>query len=94
MGTASIMLRMDADLKIAVEQIFDDLGLSLNAGLLMYVKAIARNRKIPEEVTCLPNDPLYNPAYQNKLLKSYAQADNGELIYKSIDELESMADDE
>ena len=47
MGTVNYSLRIDAADKLKAEQVFRELGLSLAAGLNIYLKAVIRKQRIP-----------------------------------------------
>ena len=47
MGTTNFTVRLEDADKIQAEEVFEKLGLSMSAGINVYVKAVARLRKIP-----------------------------------------------
>ena len=47
MATVNYTIRLDESDKLAAEQVFNKLGLTLAAGLNVYLKAVARQQKIP-----------------------------------------------
>ena len=47
MATVNYTLRLDEFDKLAAEQVFNKLGLTLAAGLNVYLKAVARQQRIP-----------------------------------------------
>ena len=51
MATVNYTLRLDEADKQTAEQIFSQLGLTLAAGLNVYVKAVVRQKKIPFELS-------------------------------------------
>jgi DNA-damage-inducible protein J len=51
MATINYTLRLDETDKASAEQIFNELGLTLAAGLNIYVKAVVRQQKIPFELS-------------------------------------------
>ncbi|MDR2736598.1 MAG: type II toxin-antitoxin system RelB/DinJ family antitoxin [Gracilibacteraceae bacterium] len=47
MATVNYTIRLDELDKLAAEQVFNKLGLTLAAGLNVYLKAVARQQRIP-----------------------------------------------
>lgn len=54
---AEINLRVDDEVKKNVEGVFDEIGISLSAAINIYLKKVARERRIPFELTA---DPFYS----------------------------------
>ena len=68
---AQISLRVDDDVKRGAEQTFDDIGLSMSAAINIFLKKVARERRIPFELTA---DPFYsesNMHYLEKKMEDY-----------------------
>ncbi|MCI7239350.1 MAG: type II toxin-antitoxin system RelB/DinJ family antitoxin [Anaerococcus sp.] len=54
---AQINLRVDDEVKKNAEGVFDEIGISLSAAINIYLKKVARDRRIPFELTA---DPFYS----------------------------------
>ena len=54
---AQISVRVDDAVKRGAEQTFNDIGLSMNAAITVFLKACAREKRIPFELTA---DPFYS----------------------------------
>lgn len=68
---AQISLRVDDDVKRGAEQTFDDIGLSMSAAINIFLKKVARERRIPFELSA---DPFYsesNMRYLEKKMEDY-----------------------
>ena len=52
----NVNFRMDAELKRTMEEICEEIGISLSTAFTIYAKAVARERRIPFE---LKADPFY-----------------------------------
>ena len=68
---AQISLRVDDDVKRCAEQTFDDIGLSMSTAINIFLKKVARERRIPFELTA---DPFYsesNMHYLEKKMEDY-----------------------
>ena len=59
--TVNYTLRLDEKDKQQAEQVFNQLGLTLAAGLTVYLKAVARQQRIPFPLT-LKESPAFVPA--------------------------------
>lgn len=68
---AQISLRVDDDVKRGAEQTFDDIGLSMSTAINIFLKKVARERRIPFELSA---DPFYsesNIRYLEKKMEDY-----------------------
>ena len=68
---AQISLRVDDEVKRRAEQTFDDIGLSMSTAINIFLKKVARERRIPFELTA---DPFYsesNMHYLEKKMEDY-----------------------
>lgn len=54
---AQISVRVDDDVKIGAERTFDAIGLSMSTAINVFLKACARENRIPFELTA---DPFYS----------------------------------
>ncbi len=54
---AQINLRVDDDVKRKAEEALDTIGLSMSAALNIFLKAVAREKRIPFELSA---DPFYS----------------------------------
>lgn len=68
---AQISLRVDDDVKRQAEQTLDDIGLSMSTAINIFLKKVARERRIPFELSA---DPFYsesNMRYLEKKMEDY-----------------------
>ena len=68
---AQISLRVDDDVKRGAEQTFDEIGLSMSTAINIFLKKVARERRIPFELSA---DPFYsdsNMRYLEKKMEDY-----------------------
>lgn len=54
---AQISLRVDDDIKRGAEEAFADIGLSMSTAINVFLRKVARERRIPFELTA---DPFYS----------------------------------
>lgn len=54
---AQISLRVDDDVKRSAEKTLDNIGLSMSAAINIFLKTVARENRIPFELTA---DPFYS----------------------------------
>lgn len=71
---AQISLRVDDDVKKGAEQACADMGLSMTAAINIFLKKVARERRIPFEVSA---DPFYSEANMKHLEKTIADINAG-----------------
>lgn len=86
--TTQVNFRIDEDVKRNAEMVLDDIGLSMSAAFTVFLKKIARERRIPFELTA---DPFYSESNMRHLQKSIQQLEEGRVITKTMEELEEMA---
>lgn len=85
----NVNIRMDAELKKQVEELFEDFGINMTTAINMYIKTILRERRIPFEIKALDDD-FYNPYNLKVLKKSIKSLEKGKGVTKTMAELEAM----
>lgn len=70
MARTSISFRIDEDLKSDLEEICEDMGMSLSTVFIIFAKKLARERKMPFEVD---SDPFYSKKNMKRLKNSIKQ---------------------
>ena len=91
--SATITMRVDEGLKRQAEALCEEMGLTLSTAYTMLLKAIVRTRSLPFSVKAAA-DPFYSESTIARLHHSFQQAEEGNVIHKSMAELEAMAIDE
>lgn len=89
---AQISIRIDDDLKIRADALFEELGLNMTTALNMFVRQAVRQGGIPFEIT-IRVDPfcsVENQTYLQKVIGDY-EAGRSKPIIKTMTELEKMA---
>lgn len=71
---AQISLRVDDEVKRCAEQTFDDIGLSMSTAINIFLKKVARERRIPFELTA---DPFYSESNMAHLRRGIAALNAG-----------------
>lgn len=71
---AQISLRVDDEVKRSAEQTFDDIGLSMSAAINIFLKKVARERRIPFELSA---DPFYSESNMAHLRRGIAALNAG-----------------
>jgi addiction module RelB/DinJ family antitoxin len=91
MGTSTVTIYLDDELKKRFEEIVDDLELSMSAAFIAFANVVVREEKIPFELS-RGRDDYFTPANVAVIRKSLEQAKRGELIaFGSVEELEREA---
>lgn len=74
MAQTMVNFRMDEELKKSMEQVCSDMGLTLTAAFTIFAKKVARERRIPFEVSA---DPFYSESNMKYLERVIADIDSG-----------------
>ena len=81
-----IMVRMDDDLSLRLHEVCDEIGLSVSAAFLIFAKRVARDRKIPFELSAAP-DPFYAERNIAHLRRGIAQLNAGKGVQHDLIEV-------
>lgn len=88
MAQASISIRMDEELKKKMEQLCDELGMSLTTAFTIFAKKATREHRIPFEVSA---DPVRKEVITAEdLLRAKEELDAGFGVTVSMEELEAL----
>lgn len=74
---AQINLRVDDEVKKGAEQTFDAIGLSMSTAINVFLKTVAREKRIPFELTA---DPFYSESNMAHLRRGIAALNAGKGI--------------
>lgn len=85
--TTNISIRMDKELKEQADAVFNELGMNMTTAFNVFVRQTLRQGKIPFEIY---TDPFFSESNRNVLRKSIKEAENGQFVTKTIDELLEM----
>lgn len=88
----TISIRLDDELKQELDEMCEDMGMSLTTFFTIYAKRALRDRKIPFEVAA-STESAYVKRNEARIRHSLEQAHNGQLVRKSLADLEAMADE-
>ena len=87
MGQTTVNIRMDETLKKNMEQTCKELGMSMSTAFTIFAKKVTREQRIPFEVSV---DPFYSENNFQHLRESADQLRRGEVVRKTMAELERM----
>lgn len=82
---AQINLRVDDEVKLNAERTLDDIGLSMSAAINIFLKTVARENRIPFELTAEPFYSESNMRYLEKKMEDYKA---GKLKFEAHDLIE------
>lgn len=91
MSQTTLSVRMDAELKRQLDALCADVGMTTSTAINMFAKAFVRERRLPFEVVA--SDMFYSEANMKHLQRSIKQLEEGQVITKTMDELEAMANE-
>ena len=86
---AQLNIRIDDEIKARADLLFDDLGLNMSTAINLFVRQAVREGGIPFEITT-KTDPFYSAANQARILEGIRQLENGQVVVKTMEELEAM----
>lgn len=87
MAQTLVNIRMDEDLKRNFDIVCNELGLNMTTAITIFAKKMSRERRIPFDVSI---DPFYSEANKLALSESLEQVKNGNVVIKTLEELEAM----
>ena len=90
MATTNVTIRMDENLKRQVETLFDEMGMNMTTAMTIFAKTVVRQQRIPFEIAL---DPFFSEANQARIKETILNYDPDKLIYKTMEELEAMANE-
>ncbi len=82
---AQISLRVDDEVKHSAERILDDIGLSMSTAINIFLKTVARERRIPFELSAAP---FYSKENMELLEKRIADVRSGKSTLKEHELIE------
>ena len=86
MGQAvNVNFRLDGDIKKKMEEACSELGLSMTAAFTVFAKKVAREQRIPFEISA---DPFYSESNMHYLEKKMSDYKNGKLKFAEHDLIE------
>lgn len=85
----TVSLRFDDEMKKQLDEMCDEMGMNLTTFFMIYAKKALRDRRIPFEVAA-PLDPFYSDSNMEQLRKASQQIKNGQVIVKTMEDLEDM----
>ncbi|MBQ6479390.1 MAG: type II toxin-antitoxin system RelB/DinJ family antitoxin [Erysipelotrichaceae bacterium] len=83
-----INFRMDEDMKIQMEEVCKEMGLSMSSAFIMFAKKVIRERRIPFEISA---DPFYS---SENIMELQRRISNLEAGITSLKEHELIEADE
>ncbi len=87
MAQTLINFRIDETTKKQMEQICNELGITMSTAFNIFAKKVIREKRIPFDVSI---DPFYSESNMKALEKSIKQLEAGKVVVKTIEELEAM----
>ena len=87
MAQTLINFRIDENTKKQMEQICNELGITLSTAFNIFAKKMIREKRIPFDVSI---DPFYSESNMQAIKESIKQLKDGKIVVKSIQELKEM----
>ena len=87
----NVTFRIDDNIKKEAEVLFEKLGLSMSGAINVFFRQAITEQAIPFQIKAKSKHDEYFNAYNMKILEeSIAQAKSGQVIKKTMAELEAM----
>ena len=86
----NVNIRMDNELKEQFADFCDNIGLSMSSLFNVFAKKVVKEKKVPFDLT-YNEDPFYSESNMKWLDKATKQFQNGQIVTKTMDELEAIA---
>ena len=87
----AITVRVDENVKQQAEDMLSEIGLNMTTYINSSLRALVREKKVPFELITIQQA---NNEYLAKLDESIAQAERGEVVKYTMDELKVLVDGE
>jgi len=88
MSIANLQIRVDEDLRAQAQQVAGALGMDLTTAVRVFLKQMVCEKALPFRPAM---DPFYSASNMDALKKSIAQRDAGQVVSKTLAELEALA---
>ena len=85
----TVSLRFEDEMKRQLDEMCDEMGMNLTTFFMIYAKRALRDRRIPFDIVA-PADPFYSASNLKQLEKTDRQIKEGQVVVKSIEDLERM----
>ncbi len=76
MATATLSVKMDADVKRGLEDFCAEVGMNVTTAINLFARAVIRDQTLPFEITTKPADPFYSTANLNRLANAARRMDS------------------
>lgn len=86
----TVSLRFEDGMKQELDEMCSEMGMNITTFFMVYAKRALRDRRIPFDITA-PIDPFYSKGNRSQIDKAVAQVSAGQVITKTLDELEAFA---
>ena len=87
MAQTLVNFRIDEKTKREMEEVCDELGITMTTALNIFIKKMTREKRIPFDVSV---DPFYSESNIKAIKESIKQLKEGKVVVKTMDELEEM----
>ena len=87
MAQTLVNFRIDETTKKQMEQICNELGITMSTAFNIFAKKMIREKRIPFDVSI---DPFYSENNMKAINESIKQLEEGKVVRKNIEELEAM----
>lgn len=87
MAQTLINFRIDETTKKQLEQICNELGITMSTAFNIFAKKVIREKRIPFDVSI---EPFYSEINMKAISESIKELEEGKIVVKTMEELEAM----
>jgi DNA-damage-inducible protein J len=91
MPQTNLTIRINESVKQEAERLFNRIGLNMSSAVNIFFRQAIREQAIPFELR--PYDEYFSGVRMERIAHSLAQAERGEVITRTLSELEGMERD-
>lgn len=91
MAQTNLTIRIDENIKQEAEVLFNKIGLTMSGAINVFFRQALREQSIPFALKAY--DDYYTGDRLRRILHSIEQAERGEIVTKTLAELEAMEND-
>lgn len=89
-ASANITFRTDEEIKKVAGEVFGELGMDMTTGLNVYLRMVARERRIPFEVAVNEPDEEYKAVIAKTIAERLERSKDPNTKWYSLEEVEAM----
>ena len=90
---SNVTIRLDEHMKAEAEKLYESFGLNLTSAIKLFITQSVREQAIPFQIRKTEEEKYndyFNPVMMQRLAEAKTQAENGQIVHKTLADLEQM----